>query len=111
MTEQRFPDPDRKWRTVWRAAHSPVVLLPAVLVGTIAAADDVMMAVPRHGWLFGALLGALLLVAITISLLDLVPHLIKWLRAGHACLTAVLVIVGRSIETLADRIARIISDG
>ena len=111
MTEHRFPDPDRKWRVIWRVAHSPVVLLPAVLVGTVAAADDVATAVPRHGWLFGAVIGALLLAAIVITLLDLVPHLVKWLRSGHAHLTAALAVVGRAIEKLAVRIASIVSDG
>ncbi len=111
MTEPRLPDPDRKWRAVWTAVHSPFILLPAVLVGTIAAADDVMTAVPRHGRLLGALIAVLLLTAIAVTLIDLMPHLIRWLRVGHALLTAALGSFGRAIDKLADRIAGIVKDG
>lgn len=110
MNDNSAPDPNRKWRRAWRIFHSPAVLLPAVMTSTAAAAVEVAQVVPRFGWATGALLAGLLAVGMLISIVDLLPHLVRWLCNGQAQVSAALARAGRSLQVLSERITNIISD-
>ncbi|HET6408462.1 MAG TPA: hypothetical protein VFG14_11320 [Chthoniobacteraceae bacterium] len=86
------------------------MLLPTVLTCTAAAAADVAEAIPRFGWVIGVVFAILVLMGTLITLADLVPHLIKWLRSGHARFSAMLARAGNGLDKFADRITDIISD-
>lgn len=110
MTEPTDQDPNRKWKRVWRAFHSPILLAPAFLMCTAAAAGDVVEVIPKFGWPVGAALMIPLIVGIVISVLDFVPHCVRWLCHGHVLASDALARGGRFLQALSDRIAAIVAD-
>jgi hypothetical protein len=110
MTPLQTSDPNRKWRRLWRLLHSPLVLLPAVVVCVGAAAADVPEAISHLGWAVGVLVAILLIVGILIAVADLIPHLVRWLCRAQASAVAALNHAGAALKVLSDRIAAIVSD-
>lgn len=110
MDEDRLRDIDMRWRRVWRAIHSPILLLPAFVTCTAAAAMDVTEVVPKFGWFLGTALGVLLIVGMLISTLDLVPHFVRWLRVAQVRLMQILRRLGRKLRALSKRIRAIVAE-
>jgi hypothetical protein len=110
MDVNRSRDTNVMWRRIWKAFHSPVLLLPAFLTCTAAAAIDVTEVVPKFGLFLGATIGVFLVVGILISFADLVPHLVRWLRVAQVGLMRKLRRLGRKLRALSERIATIVAE-